>query len=182
MRKPRGGSSESERERCGPLLTGVCAGFPVGWTGPRSNTNRRAGAEEVEMNTRHSPRIRRVTVEQLLNGGPATVPDPLARLLAGAAAPPQPGELAREDMAVAACHAARLSPVTASRRGQMVTPPLARFLMTKIAARAARHLPKPAARGRAGGAATAGPPAVPVTGLCLALTTQAHAILTGRAG
>src|SRR6266704_6030646 len=86
------------------------------------------------MNTRRSQRIRRGTAEQLLQGGQAPVPDPLARLLASAAAPPRPGELAREDTAVAAFHAARLAPVAASRRGQMVTPPLARFLTTKIAA------------------------------------------------
>ena len=86
------------------------------------------------MNTRRSRRIRRGTAEQLLQGAPVPVPDPLARLLASAAAPPQPGELAREETAVAAFHAARLAPVTASRRGQMVTPPLARFLTTKVAA------------------------------------------------
>ncbi len=34
------------------------------------------------MKTRRSQRIRRGTVEQLLHGGPAPVPDPLARLLA----------------------------------------------------------------------------------------------------
>jgi hypothetical protein len=86
------------------------------------------------MRTRRSQRIRRGTVEQLLHGGPVPVPDPLARLLASAAAPPQPGELAREDTAVAAFHAARLGPVAAPRREQMVTPPLARFLTTKPAA------------------------------------------------
>jgi hypothetical protein len=86
------------------------------------------------MKTRRCQRIRRGTAEQLLHGGPVPVPDPLARLLASAAAPPQPGELAREDTAVAAFHAARLGPVAASRREQMVTPPLARLLTTKIAA------------------------------------------------
>src|SRR6266705_3601571 len=86
------------------------------------------------MNTRRFQRIRRGAAEQLLQGGQAPVPDPLARLLASAAAPRRPGELAREDTAVAAFHAARLAPVAASRRGQMVTPPLARFLTTKIAA------------------------------------------------
>ena len=95
--------------------------------GKRSDANARGGAEEGEMNTRRSRRIRRATAEQLLQGAPVPVPDPLDRLLASAAAPPRPGELAREDMAVAAFHAARLAPVTASRRGQMVTPPLARF-------------------------------------------------------
>src|SRR6266705_64843 len=86
------------------------------------------------MNTRRFQRIRRGAAEQLLQGGQAPVPDPLARLLASAAAPRRPGELAREDTAVAAFHAARLAPVAASRRGQMVTPPLARLLTTKIAA------------------------------------------------
>ena len=86
------------------------------------------------MNTRRSRRIRPGTAEQLLQGAPVPVPDPLARLLASAAAPPQPGELAREEAAVAAFHAARLAPVAASRRGQMVTPPPARFLTTKVAA------------------------------------------------
>ena len=102
--------------------------------GKRSDAKARGGAEEGEMNTCRSRRIRRGTAEQLLQGTPVPVPDPLDRLLASAAAPPQPGELAREDMAVAAFHAARLAPVTASRRGQMVTPPLARFRTTKIAA------------------------------------------------
>src|SRR5690349_19730895 len=86
------------------------------------------------MNTRRSRRIRRGTAEQLLQGAPVPAPEPLTRLLASAAAPPQPGELAREEAAVAAFHAARLAPVAAPRRGQMVTPPLARFLTTKVAA------------------------------------------------
>src|SRR5436305_3499657 len=102
--------------------------------GKRSDKNTRGGAEEAEMNTRRSRRIRRGTAEQLLQGAPVPTPEPLTRLLASAAAPPQPGELAREEAAVAAFHAARLAPVAASRRGQMVTPPLARFLTTKIAA------------------------------------------------
>src|SRR5438128_2632860 len=112
------------------------------------------------MNTRRFQRIRRGAAEQLLQGGQAPVPDPLARLLASAAAPRRPGELAREDTAVAAFHAARLAPVAASRRGQMVTPPLARFLTTKIAALVS----------------------VPVTRLCLALTADVHAILAARPG
>jgi hypothetical protein len=86
------------------------------------------------MRTRRSQRIRRGTAEQLLHGGPAPVPDPLARLLASAAAPPWPGELAHEETAVAAFHAARLGPVAAPRGEQMVTPPLARLRTTKIAA------------------------------------------------
>jgi hypothetical protein len=58
------------------------------------------------MNTRRSRRIRRGTAEQLLQGAPVPVPDPLGRLLASAAAPPQPGALAREEAAVAATVAA----------------------------------------------------------------------------
>ena len=92
--------------------------------GKRSDKNTRGGAEEAEMNTRRSRRIRRGTAEQLLQGAPVPTPEPLTRLLASAAAPPQPGELAREEAAVAAFHAARLAPVAASRRGQMVTPRL----------------------------------------------------------
>ena len=185
------------------------------------------------MNTRRSRRIRRGTAEQLLQGAPVPVPDPLARLLASAAAPPQPGELAREEAAVAAFHAAGLAPVAASRREQMVTPPLARFLTTKVAALAlvicttggialaatvgsggphgsgSAKRPAAAREGRHQAAAAGVPPgrqgagylsgqgtlrpagtgrgtrsaaAVPVAGLCLALTSDVHAILTSRPG
>ena len=64
--------------------------------GKRSDAKARGGAEEGEMNTRRSRRIRRGTAEQLLQGAPVPVPDPLDRLLASAAAPPQPGELVRK--------------------------------------------------------------------------------------
>jgi len=89
------------------------------------------------MNTSHPRRISRKAAEELLESGspaPAAIPEPLARLLATAAAPPRPDELAREEMAVAAFGAEHLVPVTASERGQMITSPLAKFLTTKVIA------------------------------------------------
>ena len=88
------------------------------------------------MNTSHPRRISRKAAEELLQGGspPAAIPEPLARLLATAAAPPRPGELGREEMAVAAFSAEHLELVPASQEGQMITSPLAKFLTTKIAA------------------------------------------------
>ena len=89
------------------------------------------------MNTSHPRRISRKAAEALLEGGspaPAAIPEPLTRLLATAAAPPRPGELTREDMAVAAFGAEHLVPATASERGQMITSPLAKFLTTKVIA------------------------------------------------
>src|SRR5436190_1036867 len=122
--------------------------------GKRSDKNTRGGAEEAEMNTRRSRRIRRGTAEQLLQGAPVPTPEPLTRLLASAAAPPQPGELAREEAAVA-------------RSG----PPAAGHL----SGRATR---RPAAM-RAG---TRGAAAIPVAALCATLTFDVHAILTSPPG
>jgi hypothetical protein len=103
------------------------------------------------MNTSHPRRISRKAAEELLEGSSpatATVPEPLARLLATAAAPPRPAELSREEMAVAAFGAEHLVPATASQEGQMITSPLAKFLTTKVIAlawpcarRAASRLP-----------------------------------------
>src|SRR5579859_4319400 len=95
------------------------------------DTTERADAEEDEMNISHPRRISRKAAEELLESGspaPAAIPEPLARLLATAAAPARPDELAREEMAVAAFGAEHLVPVTASERGQMITSPLAKFL------------------------------------------------------
>ncbi len=183
------------------------------------------------MNTSHPRRISRKAVEQLLESGspaPAAIPEPLARLLATAAAPPRPDELAREEMAVAAFGAEHLVPVTASRRGQMRTSSLAKFLTTKIAAlalaicttggialaatvgslhgsgSAGAHVTAGAssqapASGGAGAAAqgsgsasvttptatgsasATGSGSGSVSSLCLALTSEVHAIITGQA-
>ena len=98
------------------------------------------------MNTRHSRRISRKAAEQLLDGaaglgaaglGPADAqapgePDPLARVLAAAAAPVREHELAGEQMAVAAFEAEHLESVASSRRGQMIKSPLAKLLTTKV--------------------------------------------------
>src|SRR5215469_11269877 len=102
----------------------------------RSDTTERADADEDEMNTSHPRRISRKAAEELLQGGspPAAIPEPLARLLATAAAPPRPGELGREEMAVAAFSAEHLELIPASQEGQMITSSLAKFLTTKVAA------------------------------------------------
>lgn len=93
------------------------------------------------MNTRHSRRISRKAAEQLLDGvtglGPADVqapgePDPLARVLAAAAAPGREHELAGEQMAVAAFEAEHLESVASYRREQMIKSPLAKILTTKV--------------------------------------------------
>ena len=89
------------------------------------------------MTTRRTHRMSRGAAERLLNDGPAApgaTSDPLARLLAAAAAPAQARELAGEEPAVAAFHAEHLSPLTESRRGQMIKSPLAKLLTTKVLA------------------------------------------------
>lgn len=90
------------------------------------------------MTTRRSHRMSRGAAERLLSDGPAAAgaaPDPLARLLAAAAAPGQAGELAGEEPAVTAFHSGHLASVTESRRGQMIPKsPLAKLLTTKALA------------------------------------------------
>ncbi|MBD0696115.1 hypothetical protein [Streptomyces sp. CBMA123] len=102
------------------------------------------------MSTNRSRRIDRDAAEQLLGGavgGPSagqdaslTGPDgpgQLARVLAAAAAPATPAELAGEETALAAFRAASLTPdpvVTPVRRRSMATAALARAFSTKAAA------------------------------------------------
>ena len=95
------------------------------------------------MNTRHSRRISRKAAGPLLDGAtglgtadakaPAEL-DPLARVLAAAAAPGREHELADEQMAVAAFEANHLASDASSRRGQMIKSPLAKLLTTKVLA------------------------------------------------
>jgi hypothetical protein len=74
-----------------------------------------------------SRHLRPEDVERALDGSGPWPPD-LARLVAGAQAPPVPGELAGEDAAVAAFHRARTEPAHPVRRT------LARVLAVKVAA------------------------------------------------
>ena len=89
------------------------------------------------MNTRRHHRMGRIAAERMLGADPASpgaAPDPMARLLAAAAAPGRAGELAGEESAVAAFHAEHLASVTQSRRGQMMKSPLAKLLTAKALA------------------------------------------------
>lgn len=80
----------------------------------------------------HRPRIDRDTAEQLLRGS-ATSADPLVTLLAAAAAPPRPDELAGEQKVLAAFHSAHLGPVPQPRRRSMIKTALAKLLTLKVA-------------------------------------------------
>jgi hypothetical protein len=90
------------------------------------------------MNTRHSRGISRAAAEQLLDGrtlldhaDPGT--DQLARVLAAASAPARDGELAGEQMAMAAFEASRLAPVATSVTPQKEhTSMLGKFLTAKV--------------------------------------------------
>jgi hypothetical protein len=87
------------------------------------------------MNTSHRRRIGRRAAEQLFAAGaPDTIPEPVTRLLAAAAAPARDSELAREDMAVSAFQAEHLVSVTDPGRGEMISSPLTKLLTTKVAA------------------------------------------------
>lgn len=89
------------------------------------------------MSTHRPRRIGRSTAEQILRGEPAgsqAGPDVLVDLLAAAAAPAAPGELAGERAALAAFRAARLTPVHEPRRRQMIKTTLAKLLTVKAAA------------------------------------------------
>jgi hypothetical protein len=91
------------------------------------------------MNTRRPRRIDRATAEQLLrrgSAGPPVGPDPLVHLLAAAAAPVQPGELAGEQVTMAAFRAAHLTPVPQLRRVSVIKTALAKLLTLKVAATA----------------------------------------------
>jgi len=92
------------------------------------------------MNTRHPRRISRKAAEQLLDGaagrgqGTEAGPDQLVSVLAAAAAPGHDGELAGEQMAVAAFEANHLASVANFRREQMIKSPLAKILTVKVLA------------------------------------------------
>jgi hypothetical protein len=96
------------------------------------------------MSTRRRGPFDRDTAEQLLGGLPTSRPaggsNALADLLAAAAAPARNHELAREEEAIAAFRAARLSPVPQPRRRPMIRTSLARVLTLKIAAAATAAL------------------------------------------
>jgi hypothetical protein len=82
------------------------------------------------MNTRHSPRISRNAAERLLDGHAGADSDPLARVLAAAAAPARDSELAGEQMAVAAFEAHHLVPVAAPQKRHKSM--LAKLLTVKV--------------------------------------------------
>jgi hypothetical protein len=93
------------------------------------------------MSSIRSGRLRRPAAERLLDGGAAgraggtgQRADPLASLLAAAAAPPRPGEQPGEDVAVTAFRAEHLVPASHSGRGQMIKSPLAKLLTMKAGA------------------------------------------------
>jgi MgtE intracellular N domain len=82
------------------------------------------------MNTRHSEKISRNAAERLLDGHAGAASDPLARVLAAAAAPARESELAGEQMAVAAFEAHHLVPVTAPQKRHKSM--LAKLLTLKV--------------------------------------------------
>jgi hypothetical protein len=91
------------------------------------------------MSTHRPHRIDRETAEQLLSGVPAdrsAATDPLARLLAAAAAPPTARELAGEDAALAAFLDARRLPAAAAG-GTLLQAARGRLFTLKVAALAA---------------------------------------------
>jgi PT repeat len=91
------------------------------------------------MSTHRPRRIDRTTAEQLLRGEPVDPtggPDPLAALLAAAAAPARADELAGEYAALAAFREAHLGPVLQPRRTSMIKTALAKLLTVKLAAAA----------------------------------------------
>ena len=83
------------------------------------------------MSTHRPHRIDRFTAERLLRGEVAG-PHELAELLAAAAAPAQPDELAGEEAAVTAFREAHLIPASRPRRRSMIT----KLLTLKVAAAA----------------------------------------------
>jgi hypothetical protein len=94
------------------------------------------------MNTRHSRRISRKIAGQLLDGAAgrgqgtpaAGAADQVVSVLAAAAAPGHDGELAGEQMAVAAFEANHLASAANFRREQMIKSPLAKIVSVKILA------------------------------------------------
>jgi hypothetical protein len=79
------------------------------------------------------PRIDRDTAEQLLRRGSTDAADPLAILLAAAAAPARPDELVGEQAVLAAFRAAHLGPVPQPRRRSMIQTAIAKLLTLKVA-------------------------------------------------
>ena len=82
-------------------------------------------------------RLGRSTAERMLGGtagGSHAGRDPLASVLAAAAAPPRDAEYAGEEAAVSAFLAEHLAAVHQSRRGQMIKSPLAKLLSLKAGA------------------------------------------------
>jgi hypothetical protein len=88
------------------------------------------------MSTHRDRGIDRITAERLLRGdtgGASVGPDALADLLAAAAAPGRPDELAGESAALTAFRQARPDLVGQPRRGSMIKVVLAKALTAKIA-------------------------------------------------
>ncbi|MBN1173877.1 MAG: hypothetical protein JXA67_17020 [Micromonosporaceae bacterium] len=83
---------------------------------------------------REHDRVDAVTAERLLGGETVADHERLAGLLAAAAAPARPGELAGETAAVLAFRAAHRHPVSPRRNALVVKPSMTRFLTVKIAA------------------------------------------------
>jgi hypothetical protein len=91
------------------------------------------------MSTHRTHRVNRHTAERLLRGEPVedqTGLDPLADLLAAAAAPSHDGDLAGEQAAVSAFRAAHPGPVTQPGRPSVLSTLLSKILTAKIAAAA----------------------------------------------
>lgn len=91
------------------------------------------------MNTRHSSKISRTAAELLLDGSAGADHarsgddlDQLARVLAAATAPARDGELAGEQMAVAAFEAARLAPLATPQPQKEQKTMLGKILTAKI--------------------------------------------------
>ena len=85
----------------------------------------------------HRRRLDRATAERLLSGGPTVAShgqDPLAHLLAAAAAPGRNHELAGEQVALAAFRTAHRVPPTQLRSHSMIKSALGKILTTKAAA------------------------------------------------
>lgn len=82
------------------------------------------------MSTPHDPRLSRRDAEHLLDD-PAASGHPLGPVLDAARQPARAEELLREEAAVAAFHAARLTPVTVSRRSSVPMSPLGRLAAAK---------------------------------------------------
>ena len=89
------------------------------------------------MSTSRPQGINRETAEHFLDGTGGMDSGQLARILAAAAAPGHDTELAGEEAAVTAFQAHHLTPVSTSRRGQMIKTPLARLLTAKVLTAAA---------------------------------------------